>query len=97
MERSTELEGSPDAEKSAAVILRSEKQSENRTDHLNYWHGHQNLRHLGGDWALRLWLWRLPGGLGSGPSWWREQYAKGWGVESHIRGNLGKELDLQER
>ena len=28
---------------------------------------------------------------------WREQYAKGWGVESHIRGNLGEELDLQER
>ena len=28
---------------------------------------------------------------------WREQYAKGWGVESHNRGNLGKELDPQER
>jgi len=28
---------------------------------------------------------------------WRVQYAKGWGVESHIRGNLGEEVDLQER
>ena len=36
MERSTESEGSPDAEKSAAVCLRSEEQSENQTDHLNY-------------------------------------------------------------
>ena len=25
------------------------------------------------------------------------QYTKGWGVESHIRGNLGEELDLQVR
>ena len=24
---------------------------------------------------------------------WREQYAKGWGVESHNRGNLGEDLD----
>ena len=29
--------------------------------------------------------------------WWREQYAKGWGVESHNRRNLGEELDPQER
>ena len=42
-----ELEGSPDAEKSAAVGLRSEKQSESQTDHLNYWHSHQKLIHLG--------------------------------------------------
>ena len=28
---------------------------------------------------------------------WREQYTKGWGAESHIRGNLAQELDLQER
>ena len=28
---------------------------------------------------------------------WREQYAKGWGMESHIRGNLGEEPDPQER
>ena len=28
---------------------------------------------------------------------WREQYVKGWRVESHIKGNLGEELDLQER
>ena len=27
----------------------------------------------------------------------KEQYAKGWGVESHNRGNLGKDLDPQER
>ena len=34
MERSTKSEGSLDAEKSTAVSLRSEEQSENRTDHL---------------------------------------------------------------
>ena len=28
---------------------------------------------------------------------WREQYTKGWGVESHNRGNLGEGLDPQER
>ena len=50
MERSTESEGSPDAEKSAAVSLRSEKQSENQTAHLNYWHSHQKPRCLG--WGL---------------------------------------------
>lgn len=31
------------------------------------------------------------------PHRWREQYTKGWGVESHNRGSLGKELDPQER
>ena len=28
---------------------------------------------------------------------WREQYTKGWGVESHNRGNPGEGPDLQER
>ena len=28
---------------------------------------------------------------------WREQYAKGWGAESHIKGNLTEEVDLQKR
>ena len=45
MDGSTKSEGSPDAEKSASVSLRSEEQSENRTDHLNYWHRHQKWRH----------------------------------------------------
>jgi len=48
MEKSTELEGSPDSEKSMAVSLRSEGQSENETDHLNYWDSHQKQRCLGG-------------------------------------------------
>ena len=39
---------------------------------------------------------RLPGRLESRASWGEEQYAKGWEVESHIRGKLGEELDLQE-
>ena len=82
MERSTKLEGSPDAKKSTVVGLRFEKQSEIQTDHLNYWHNHQKLRHLGGGWALRLRLWRLVhrsrlgfvvwrqhGGLGSSALW----------------------------
>ena len=47
MELSPESEGSPDAVNSAAVGLRSEKQSESQTDHLNYWHSHQKLIHLG--------------------------------------------------
>lgn len=47
--------------------------------------------------SVRLAGQRLPGSLESGASWWREKYAKGWGVESHIRGNLAEELDLQER
>lgn len=59
MERSTELEGFSDAEKNTAVSLRSEEQSEKRTDHLNYWHSHQKLRDLGGGCALRPQLWRL--------------------------------------
>ena len=54
MERSTELEGSPDTEKSAAVGLRSKKQSESRTDHLNYWHSHQKPRCSGWGRAPRL-------------------------------------------
>ena len=40
---------------------------------------------------------RLPGRLENKALWEREQYAKGWEVESHIRGNLEKELDLEER
>ena len=65
--------GSPDAEKSAAISLRSEEQSENETDHPNYWHGHQKQRFLGGGWALRPrlevspWEWA---GLGSVETAW---------------------------
>ena len=33
--------------KSKRSNLRSEKQSENQTDHLNYWHSHQKPRCLG--------------------------------------------------
>ena len=40
-------------EKSAAASLRTEKQSERHTDHLNHLHGQQSLRILGGGWALR--------------------------------------------
>ena len=52
-ERSNEPEESPDAEKSVAVSWSSEKQRKNQTDHLNYGHSHQKLRHLGVGWALR--------------------------------------------
>ena len=65
-ERSTEPEESPDAEKSVAVSQSSEKQSENRTDHLNYGHSHQKLRRLGGGWAPIPRLWRLVPGKGIG-------------------------------
>ena len=37
-----------DTEKSAAAGLRTEKQSESRTDHLKHWHRHQRLRRSGG-------------------------------------------------
>ena len=63
-ERSNELEESPDAEKSIAVSWSSEKQIENRMDHLNYRHSHQKLRCLGGGWALRPRFQRLVPGLG---------------------------------
>ena len=33
-----------DAKKSAAAGLRTKKQSESHTDHLNLWHRHQRLR-----------------------------------------------------
>ena len=87
--------------------LRTEKQSEICTDHLNHWHRHHSLRCSGRDRALRLRLWsvsgsrlglavwRQPKGLGSKHHAWGKRYAKGWGVESHDRGNLGG-LDLQE-
>ena len=65
-ERSTKPEESPDAEKSVAVSWSSEKQIENRTDHLNYGHSHQKLRHLSGGWALRPQFWRLVSGKGLG-------------------------------
>lgn len=60
--RSTEPEESPDAEKSVAVSRSSEKQSENPTDHMNYWHSHQKLRRLGGGWAPIPQLLRLDPG-----------------------------------
>ena len=70
-ERSTKSEGSTDAEKSTAVSLRSEEQSANQTDHLNYWHSHQKPRCLGGGWALRPWLCRLVPGSKLGWVVWR--------------------------
>ena len=70
------------AEKSAAAGLRTKKQSDRFTDHLNHWHRHHSLRCLGGGWAarLRLWrsvpgsglvlgVWRQPKGLGSNALW----------------------------
>ena len=61
-------------------------------------------------WALRLRLQRSVPGRGLGLAVWRqpkgirssvpqagEWYAKGWGVESHSRGNLGEGPDPQER
>ena len=111
-----------------SVSQSSEKQSENQTDHLNYWHSHQETEMLGwwlstktsspevsplkgagvgsvetawgglGTGLSGLMGQRLPGRLESRASvGGREQYTKGWEVESHIRGNLGEELDLQER
>ena len=50
MERSTESEESPDAEKSAAVSRSTKKQSKNGTDDLNYCHRHQKIELLG--WGL---------------------------------------------
>ena len=74
-ERSNEPEESPDAEKSVAVSWSSEKQIENRTDHLNYGHSHQKLRCLGGGWAPRPRLQRLDpenglGGWGRAETVW---------------------------
>lgn len=46
------------SKKNAAAGLRTAKQSESCTDHLNHWPRHHNLRCSGGGWALRLRLWR---------------------------------------
>ena len=74
-ERSNEPEESPDSEKSVAVSWSSEKQIENRTDHLNYGHNHQKLRRLGGGWVPSPWLQRLVpenglGGQGGAETAW---------------------------
>ena len=99
MERKTELEGSPESEKSAAASLRSEEQSENLTDHPNYWYSHQKTRRLDGGWALRpllrrlvpgnglVWaVQRLLGELGTGQS--------GWQGRDHPRGLGSRSLRL---
>ena len=57
-----------DTEESTAAGLRTEKQSERSTDHLNCWHRHHSLICLGGGWVLRLRLWISPwewAGVGS--------------------------------
>jgi len=85
-----------------------EKQSERCTGHLNHRHRHHSLRHSGGGWALRLRLWRSVPGRGLGLVVWRqtkglrsrvplagEWYTKGWGAESHGRGNLGEGPDCR--
>ena len=91
MERSTELEGSPDAEKSTAVSLRSEEQSENQTDHPNCWH--QKQRRLGGGWALRPRLQRLVlgewAGVGSAET--------AWGTRNRSVGFAGKRPPWRSR
>ena len=49
-------------EKIAASGLRTAKESESNTDHLNHHPGHHILRRLGGGWVLRLRLGRsVPG------------------------------------
>ena len=102
--------GISDSQKSRAAGLRSKKQSESRTDHLNHWYRHQKPRCSDGGWAptprpwrlvprsgLGLTVWRQPEGLGNLVTGWREQYAKGWGVESHNRGHMGEGPDPQVR
>ena len=61
-----------DAEKSAAAGLRTEKQNESHTDHLNHWQRHHSLRRSGGGQALRLRLYRSVPGSGLGLVGWRQ-------------------------
>ena len=89
-ERSNEPEESPDAEKSVAVSWSSEKQIENRTDHLNYGHSHQKLRRLGGGWAPRPPLWRLGPGKGLGRQGWSRDCLGG--LETGLSSLMGQRL-----
>ena len=57
-------------EKSTAAGLRTKKQSERCTNHLNHWHRHHSLRCSGGGWVLRLRLWRSFPGSGLGLVVW---------------------------
>ena len=57
-------------EESTAEGLRTEKQSERSTDHLNHRHRHHSLRSSGGGWVLRLRLWRSVPGKGLGLAVW---------------------------
>ena len=47
--------------------------------------------------GLELEVWKQPKGLRSSVPRAGEWYAKGWGIESHGRGNPGEGLDRQER
>ena len=60
------------AEKSTAAGMRSAKQSESCTDHLNHWPGCHILRCSLRGWALRLRLQRSVLGRGLGLAVWRE-------------------------
>ena len=53
------------------------------------WWGASRNRSVRFDWAETAWEARKQSIVAG-----REQYAKGWEVESSIRGNLGEELDL---
>ena len=102
--------GPQSCHKSAAAGLKTAKQSESHTDHLNHRPRHHSLRHLGRDWVLRLRLqrlvqgrglglavWGLPKGLRSSAPWAGKWYTMGWVVEHHGRGNPGEGPGLQER
>ena len=63
-------------EESTAAGLRTEKQSERSTDHLNCWHRHHSLRFTGrGWWTLRLRLWSSEKLLAS--PWWADLWVAG--------------------
>ena len=47
--------------------------------------------------GLGLAAWRQPKWLGNSAPQVGEWYAKGWGMESHRRRNLGEDPDLKER
>ena len=69
-----------ETKESAPAGLRTKKQSERCTDHLNYWHRHHRLRCLGGGWVLRLRLWRSVPGSGLGLMVWIQPEGLGSGV-----------------
>ena len=57
---------------SAAAGLRTQKQSERSTDHLNHWCRHHSLRCLGGGWVLKLRLHRSVPRIRLGMVVWRQ-------------------------